>query len=87
MTQRRNSSLPVALAVGLATLPGISHAMLEEVIVTAQKREQNVQSILLVDNAGEYWVHAFDSSFGFDLGASAIQGEPRMWGVSGRYSW
>jgi iron complex outermembrane receptor protein len=35
----------------------------------------------------EYWVHAFDSSFGSDLGASAIQGEPRMWGVSGRYSW
>ena len=35
----------------------------------------------------EYWVHAFDSSFGSDLGASAVQGEPRMWGVTGRYSW
>ena len=35
----------------------------------------------------EYWVWAFDSSFGSDLGASAVQGEPRMWGVSGRYSW
>lgn len=35
----------------------------------------------------EYWVHAFDSSFGSDLGASAIQGDPQMWGVTGRYSW
>jgi iron complex outermembrane receptor protein len=35
----------------------------------------------------DYWVHAFDSSFGSDLGASTVQGEPRMWGVSGRYSW
>jgi len=35
----------------------------------------------------DYWVHGFDSSFGSDLGGSVIQGEPRMWGVSGRYSW
>jgi len=35
----------------------------------------------------DYWVHAFDSSFGSDLGASAIQGAPQTWGVSGRYSW
>ena len=35
----------------------------------------------------EYWVHAFDSSFGSDLGASGIQGDPQMWGVTGRYSW
>jgi outer membrane receptor protein involved in Fe transport len=35
----------------------------------------------------EYRVHAFDSSFGSDLGASTIQGAPQMWGVTGRYSW
>jgi iron complex outermembrane receptor protein len=35
----------------------------------------------------EYWVHTFDSSFGSDLGASVIQGSPRIWGVTGRYSW
>jgi iron complex outermembrane receptor protein len=35
----------------------------------------------------EYWVHGFDSSFGSDLGASVIQGDPQMWGVTGRYSW
>jgi iron complex outermembrane receptor protein len=35
----------------------------------------------------DYWVHAFDSSFGSDLGSSVIQGNPRMWGVTGRYSW
>ena len=35
----------------------------------------------------DYWVHAFDSSFGFDLSASSIQGRPRMWGVTGSYRW
>ena len=35
----------------------------------------------------DYWVHAFDSSFGSDLASSAIQGAPQTWGVTGRYSW
>jgi len=35
----------------------------------------------------DYRVRGFDSSFGSDLGGSVIQGEPQMWGVSGRYSW
>lgn len=35
----------------------------------------------------EYIVHGFDSSFGSDLASSSIQGEPRTWGVTGRYSW
>ena len=35
----------------------------------------------------DYWVHGYDSSFGSDLAGSVIQGEPRMWGVTGRYSW
>ena len=63
MTQRRHSPLTLALAVGLAAIPGISHALLEEVIVTAQKREQNVQSILLVDNAGEADVYGLEAEW------------------------
>jgi hypothetical protein len=35
----------------------------------------------------DYWVHAFDSSFGSDLASSAIQGAPQTWGATGRYSW
>lgn len=44
---------------------------------------------LWVKNAADedYWVHAFDSSFGSDLGASSIQGDPRMYGVTARYNW
>jgi len=43
MTRRPSFHLPIAAA--LALVPGLSHAVLEEVIVTAQKREQNVQTI------------------------------------------
>lgn len=44
---------------------------------------------LWVKNAADedYWVHAFDSSFGADLAASTIQGEPRMYGLTARYNW
>lgn len=35
----------------------------------------------------DYWVHGYDSSFGLDLAGSVVQGNPRMWGVTGRYSW
>ena len=37
------ASLSAVIAATL--LPGISHAVLEEVIVTAQKREENVQTV------------------------------------------
>ena len=45
MTNRLDTAWPLALAATLALLPGAAEAMLEEIIVTAQKREQNVQSI------------------------------------------
>lgn len=35
----------------------------------------------------EYWVHAIDPSYGSDLGASGIQGDPRTYGITGRYRW
>lgn len=44
---------------------------------------------LWVKNAAdeEYWVTAFDPGFGSDLAASSVQGNPRMWGVTGIYRW
>ncbi len=44
---------------------------------------------LWVKNAADqaYRMAAFDSSFGSDLGSSSIPGDPRTWGLTGRYSW
>jgi len=42
-SKRAITSLSTAIVATL--LPGVSHAVLEEVIVTAQKREENMQSI------------------------------------------
>jgi iron complex outermembrane receptor protein len=35
----------------------------------------------------EYWVHAIDPSYGSDLAASGIQGNPRTYGVTAAYRW
>jgi iron complex outermembrane receptor protein len=35
----------------------------------------------------EYWVHAIDPSYGADLGASGIMGDPRTYGITGTYRW
>ena len=35
----------------------------------------------------EYWIHAIDPSYGLDLGASGIMGDPRTYGVTGTYRW
>jgi iron complex outermembrane receptor protein len=44
--KKRSGFTPLALAVGLAvTQQGVAQSMLEEVIITAQKREQNLQDV------------------------------------------
>ncbi len=35
----------------------------------------------------EYWIHAIDPSYGSDLAASGIQGDPRTYGVTATYRW
>ena len=45
MNKFKNTITPLAIGIATALLPGISHAVLEEVIVTAQKREENVQTV------------------------------------------
>jgi iron complex outermembrane receptor protein len=35
----------------------------------------------------DYRWHGFDSSFGSDIAGSVVQGDPRMWGITGRYEW
>ena len=35
----------------------------------------------------EYWIHAIDPSYGADLGASGIMGDPRTYGITGTYRW
>jgi iron complex outermembrane receptor protein len=35
----------------------------------------------------DYWVHAIDPSYGADLGASGIMGDPRTYGITGTYRW
>ena len=35
----------------------------------------------------EYWIHAIDPSYGGDLGAAGIVGDPRTYGITGIYRW
>jgi len=55
----------------------------------ALQAEAGWEVALWVKNAAdeEYWVTAFDPGFGSDLAASSVQGNPRMWGVTGIYRW
>lgn len=55
----------------------------------ALQSNSNWDVALWVKNATDedYRWHGFDSSFGSDLAGSVIQGNPRMWGVTGRYQW
>ena len=50
---RQRGSTHNAIALGLATalVPSVSHAVLEKLIVTAQKREENVQTVPLAVSA------------------------------------
>jgi outer membrane receptor protein involved in Fe transport len=45
MKSGKRPAIALAAAVVASLVPGVCYAVLEEVIVTAQKREQNVQSI------------------------------------------
>ena len=58
------------LAIGALSMPAVSQSILEEVIVTAQKREQNIQDVPIAISAytGEQ-MKAMGVSESFDIAA------------------